>query len=375
MDNKSNQTLVTFYFDLVSREESRVGVGKKYLTLGSHILDLDVNLFIIADPAVAVDAWEKRKKRNLLGKTFIFPIELENLPYYCHRPAIERAFAAGKRPIGLSIKKDTPLYFLLGWSKFFALKQAIKLNPFRSDIFAWIDYGLFHLWSGQEIKMKKILLNNVHRLVSDKIKVTTMNDTTKDEIKNRALYYSRRRCKMVSGYFGAGKEAINWFCEAFDQELKICLETGYPNLEESIMSAVYANNKDKFISYSGDYVDLISYHTKNIDLNQIINEIRKFRDLKMWDKIIEIYHRTIKYIDSNPHNVTVYQKLSLYDEALIGGWYAKKKDVSLEAANRLIELINSNPQIHGNIDWGHHNMNLGFHGLKAIKPDNNKSKI
>lgn len=375
MDNKSNQTLVTFYFDLVSREESRVGVGKKYLTLGSHILDLDVNLFIIADPAVAVDAWEKRKKRNLLGKTFIFPIKLENLPYYCHRPAIERAFAAGKRPIGLSIKKDTPLYFLLGWSKFWALRQAVELNPFQSSIFAWIDYGLFHLWPGQENKMKKILLDNLSQLDLGKIKVTTMNETTNEEIKNRASYYCRRQCKMVSGYFGAGKGAINWFCKAFDQELKICLESGYPNLEESIMSAVYVNNKDKFISYSGDYVDLISYHTKNIDLNQMVNEMRKYRDLKMWNKIIETYNKTIKYIDSNPHSASVYQKLSLYEEALIGGWYAKKKDVSLEAANRLVELINSNPQIHGSINWDHYNMNLGFHGLKVIKPDNNKSKI
>nr|QBK91306.1 MAG: uncharacterized protein LCPAC202_02800 [Pithovirus LCPAC202] len=376
MDAKPNNvTLVTFYFDLISREENRGGVGKKYTTLGNNILDLDVNLFIIADPEVAVDAWKKRNKRNLLGKTFIFPIELENLPYYCHRPAIEKAFAAGRRPIGLSIKKDTPLYFLLGWSKFWALEQAIKLNPFRSNIFAWIDYGLFHLWPGQEIKMKKILLDNLSQLDLDKIKVTIMNDTTKDEIKNRVLYYSRRRCKMVSGYFGSGKNPINWFRKAFDQELKICLETGYPNLEESIMSAVYANNKDKFISYRGDYTDLISYHTQNINLNkvinlyQIINEMRKFRRLKMWDKTIDIYYRIIEYTDSKPPSMFIYEKLALYDEALIGGWYAKKKDLSLEAANKLIELINSNPRIHDSISWDHYNMNLGYHGLKVTKPD------
>ncbi len=376
MDAKPNNvTLVTFYFDLISREENRGGVGKKYTTLGNNILDLDVNLFIIADPIIAVDAWKKRKNRNLLDKTFILPIQLENLPYYCHRPDIEKAFAAGRRPIGLSIKKDTPLYFLLGWSKFWALEQAIELNPFQSNIFAWADYGLFHLWPGQEEKMKKILLDNLSQLDLNKIKVTTMNETTKGEIKNRALYYSKRRCKMVSGYFGAGKDTINWFCKAFDQELKICLKSGYPNLEESIMSAVYANNKDKFISYRGDYVDLISCHSENIDLNWTINEMRKFREAKMWDKIVETYHRTIKYIDSNPPDMFIREKLSLYNEALIGSWNAGRKDVSLEAANRLVKTINSNPHIHDSISWDHYNMNLGFHGLKVTKPDNNKSEI
>ena len=385
MDSKTDQlTLVTFYFDLSSREETRMGVGRKYLTLGNYILDLDVNLFIVADPRIAVHAWNQRKKRNLLNKTFIIPIALENLPYYSHRPAIEQAFAAGKRPIGLSIKKDTPLYFLLGWSKFWALQQSIKLNPFQSKIFAWVDYGLFHLWPNQEEQMKLTLSDNLAQLISGKIKVTTMNETSQSEIIDRSLFYSKRQCKMISGYFGGGKELMEWFCEKFDQELKCCLKSGHPNLEESIMSVIYAENKDKFISYHGDYVDLISYHPrkllnlevmadkmrKPLNLEVMADKMRKLRDLKMWDKMVGIYYQTIKYVDLNEPSISIYDQLSIYNETLVAGWYADRKNISLEAANRLVKLINTNPQIHDHISWGHYNMNLTFHNLKVERATN-----
>lgn len=368
-------TLVTFYFDLISREEGRAGVSKKYLALGDHILDLDVNLFIIADPKIAVRAWRGRQKRGLLHKTFIIPIEFEDVPYYRYRPAIEKSFATGKRPTGLFPKKDTPLYFLLGWSKFWALKQATDLNPFQSKIFAWIDYGLFHLWPNQSKPMQTMLLNNLAQLEIEKIKITTIAETHPEEASTQ-IYYTIRQCKLISGYFGGGKEVIEWFCDQFDRELQRCLDSGHPNLEESIMSAIHAHNKDKFITYYGDYADLISTHIGKIsNFAIIIGNMKHCRNWKMWTEMLAAYHQVVNAVESKHSTPSVFDLLAIYDETLIAGWYAGKLDVSRDAANRLIKLVMNNRTSHPHINWDHYNNNLSFHGLKLVKPKPDENHV
>lgn len=381
--NSSELTVVTFYFDLNTRQvgRSKSPANKKYLTLGTHLLDLKVNLFVLGDPEIMVEVWRERCFRGLANHTFCYPITLESLPAYRYRPKIEKAFAAGRRPIGLNHMKDTPLYFILGWSKLWAIRKAIQLNPFNSEKFAWLDYGLFHLWSGAERIKKSTLLDNLTKLESDRIQLTIIKELDLTEIADRIEFYKRHQYLLVSGYFGGGISVMKWLAKQFKSELKSCLKSGYPNLEESILAVIYTQQKDKFNPFYGNYIDLISTHLPGIgNLPILVNNVRHSRTLEMWPPTINIYKQVIRFLDDKstkingsdkiPTSKDILQLLVIYDEALIAGWYLKDFIISKQAASKIVATINAHPECHSQINFSHYNHNLSFHQMK-VNPKTN----
>ena len=278
-------TVVTLYFDLSIRESGMT--RRAYPSLSEHLLSLPINLFIVADPEVTVHIWKRRRDLGLLPKTFIYPLNLEDGPYYRHRSAIEKDFIAGRKPVGLSSVKDSASYFTVGWTKFWSLKQALYLNPFSTENFAWVDYGLFHLWPGQEGQKQKDLLQDLMRLPQAKVRLKVITETHHSEFVDRKQYYSNRQCKVISGYFGGGKDVLSWLIKEFDKELVVCLDSGYPNLEEAILAVIYTNHRERFSVSYGDYQDLLNSGLPNLIV--LNSNIRHCRHHGLWFCGIDMY--------------------------------------------------------------------------------------
>lgn len=349
-----SSTVVSMYFDLSKRELGRK--SRNYLQLSEHLLKLPINLFLLADPEVATIAWKKRKSYGLLDHTYIIPIHLEKLPYYRYREDIERYFAAGCVPHGLNRLTDTALYFIVGWSKFWAIQQAISLNPFDSGKFVWVDYGIFHLWPGKEKIKQDALISAINSEISDKISVTIINETSIQELNDMEVFYAHRRCKIVSGYFSGSKDIMQWFIDQFDIELQACMKLKRPNLEEAIMSVVYAKNKSNFKSHYGDYSDLLSTDCSKTGI--LLKAVRHCRHFKLWDSIIDIYHQT-----SKSYTVPTSDILYLFDESLIAAWYIGKRELSKNIAMQIIEILSQSPELKSTLNMDHFNRNLKFHDL------------
>ena len=360
----SEVTIVSAFFDLSSREE-RPRHSQEYLKLAEHILQLPINLFIVADDHLTPHFWKYRKEKGLLDKTFIYPLPLENSPYYRYRSEIEKAYRAGRRPRGLSPIKDTPLYIIVSWTKLCAIQYAIKLNPFKSECIMWIDMGLFHLYP-QQIEDRQVqLLEDLQSIPKQKLKVMLIQDTLPSEIENRTVFYSKRQCKVIGGLFGGALSLMAKLCKDFALEVETCMASGYPSQEEALLSVLYAKNKSAYELCYGIYDDLITnfiYYRNNFNIILQCN-LRYCRDNLLWPEVVKICQYIDHSVIKGLAELSPAQKIYLYDDYLVGAWYVNK-ELSLYAAKQIIDLFGQHSELSETFGVDHINSNLGYHELQ-----------
>ena len=262
---KSDQlTLVTALFD-ISKNENRdnVRTTDKYLQLGKHLLELPINIVIATESHLASEIWRYRRDIGMADKTFVYTVDLENSPYYKYLNNIQELFKVGNKPDGTSQSKDSPLYLIVTWTRYWILQQITKMNPFNSKGLVWLDYGIFHLYTNQLLATKNKIIEIMGHIPTNKIKLMLLCETSDNEIKDTKAYYSKRQCKLAGGFCSGSIDDINWLADQFEKELKLCLELGYPALDEPIMSIIYRQNPSRFMPYYGDYQQCI---TNNINM-------------------------------------------------------------------------------------------------------------
>jgi len=108
-----------------------------------------------------------------------------------------------------NINKDTIEYMFIMCSKTEWLRQAILYNPFKTDHFIWLDFGLRHVFkcSDDEFVMK---INNMKYKVYDDIRIGHIWDLN--------INYSFNIYKDITWYFaggvvGGGKDELLKFAD------------------------------------------------------------------------------------------------------------------------------------------------------------------
>ena len=198
-------TIVTCFLNL-SKGENWKGrkTTKFYLDKAKELTQTKLPMIIFTSEEYILTFWNMRKKYNLLSKTFIYPIKLEDLPQYKHINTVKELLNNKGCPIGLNhLQKESPEYMILINSRVYLTNKAISMNPFGTDFFSWIDIGIFYV--------PNILINNsfqdtrnqivkiLNNLPVNKIAVHCICETSIEEIKNRELFYSHRRDKIAGG--------------------------------------------------------------------------------------------------------------------------------------------------------------------------------
>ena len=164
----------------------------------------------------------ERKKLNLLNKTKFIIISLKDLRFY-NMINLVQDYLKVNRINNLSRFKDTPTYFLLTWNKLFLIEDTIRENPFNTNYFGWIDFGIYHVIRGSI--PDRYLYN-----ISNKIKIMEINYTDKSETDNLTEYCSRLRYKIAGGLFTASSDRFIKFINLFKQKLfflLFCLVVDY----------------------------------------------------------------------------------------------------------------------------------------------------
>jgi len=152
-------TFVTALYDIGREKE---GDGRKftdYLEWFSKTLQLDVNLVVFVSKAQKKFVEKNRSSKN----THIICQELNEIPCYKHLTAVQRILGSGYRKWSNYLVHKLPLYSIVIYSKFGWLTQTIKLNPFKSDCFFWIDAGISRFFpkDGGKLVMDPKWMSNV----------------------------------------------------------------------------------------------------------------------------------------------------------------------------------------------------------------------
>ena len=363
-------TVVSFLFDLSTRESDRPRKMAEYLTLGQNLLSLPVNLYLIADPELVPSLKRYRELKGLAEKTVIRAIPLEATSYCRYYPKVDKHFTDGRFPEGLSKVKDSAWYHLISWTKFWVIGQALTQNPFNSTKFVWLDFGIFHLYRNQESSIQNFLIKVFNDILSDKVRIMVIRETYPSDIADRSEYYSKYQWRIGEGFFSGDHQSMTWYCQAFERELDNCLATGRPNLEGAIMGAIYAENKGRFSVYYGCYFDLITSYFRPLDSFRLARDnLSRCQEQGLWKEGLDYILPAWEAIDRGGTVPAPDQLFHFYDEALTISWYAGEGKLSGAAGQRMLNLYD---HVRHNVtgdNWTRIKNNLALHNLLLPEED------
>jgi hypothetical protein len=149
-------TPVTYITALYNIARESVGDGRKwesYLAWFKDTLKHNAPMIVYVPPELADFALEHRPAhlRNE-ASTWIVVAPLEVIPYYKYHEEIQKVLASPEYQARMRDPKRIecylPLYTVIQYSKFPWLTNAVRVNPFNSEQFFWIDAGFSRFYEG-----------------------------------------------------------------------------------------------------------------------------------------------------------------------------------------------------------------------------------
>jgi hypothetical protein len=160
-----------------------------------------------------------------------------------------------------NVKQETPMYIILNNNKLYFMELAIELNPFKSEHFIWMDFGINHVAQSTE------KIHDWINLIPDKIKQLCINPYIENINHKQMFQYIHHH--TAGGLFSGSKENIQKYSELFKQKTEQIYNEDWYQIDEAVMTMVQRENPDLFEFFYGDYQGIVSNYLKpihNMDL-------------------------------------------------------------------------------------------------------------
>jgi len=257
-------TLVTAYLEIP--HNAKKPNTNAYLNYFRFIATLDYPLvvFIQAKYSIKVKEILNNSKRTQPFK--VISKELNQLYLYKYYDQLKQSQCHSN-----PISSTTPEYAIITISKSFLMQEIAELNPFKTQNFAWIDFGIYHglnLFTQNRKDPIKAFAQNI----KNKLVFNLMNIKSKAEVLNRSTYY-KTNFGLVSAQMMAGNKAeLIKFNQKLDQEIQASLKVGYYGLDEQYWGALVSQAPNDYDYVFGDYgsplsnADILRIHHSTINL-------------------------------------------------------------------------------------------------------------
>ncbi len=324
-------TIVTMLYDIRGMEDNKIERNRKlesYIDFSKQfLLKLPYPMiFFIDDNEITINSiFNARKENNLINKTYIFVNDFKNTYFYKYLSRLQE-LQTQFHIINGEIEHETPLYVILNNNKFDSIDKAIKLNPFKSSHFIWMDFGINHV--SQNNERIHDWINNV----PDKIKQMCINPYTEDNSHKehfRFIYHN-----MAGGLFSGSADNMLKYSELFKKKTEEIYNDNWYQIDEAVMTIVNRENPDLFDLYYGDYTGIVSnylYPIHNIDL--ILKASKKYIDKNDIKNAYNILLYCSKFFENEPYNQNV---LNYIQQHMICDYYYNNKCL----IQNVIDLIN-----------------------------------
>lgn len=233
-------TIISAFFSDINNNKSI----NKYYELGKLLLLSDTPKIIFVDIVMynMIEEYENENTKIIIvDKSFIYMYDyIDKLSNFNLNTN--------------NINKDTIEYMFIMCSKTEWLRQAILYNPFKTDHFIWLDFGLRHVFkcSDDEFIMK---INNMKYKVYDDIRIGHIWDLN--------INYSFNIYKDITWYFaggvvGGGKDELLKFADKVKHQCIDIMTNQHTIMwEVNIWYIVYQYDIIKYNPYKCDHNDSI----------------------------------------------------------------------------------------------------------------------
>lgn len=309
-------TFCTFFFDINRSNWDNFAVhSNTYMYWFKNVLSLDINLHIQTEEKfLDVIREERRKIDPEFKKTIIKITKVEHLEAWRrYNSSLEELMFSDefKQKIHHDVPEMTkPLYNVLMFNKVHYLKEIIKINPFNTKFFSWVDTGFIrdHTWpinneqwpDPEKLKLEK---NKVKFFcINDNI-LSGLSNTTKEEHCMSQMRFLKGTIFFLDG------ACIDELCKLFDKNVNQCIADKFIGSDEKIFDLCYYDNPDLFELTKCDWREefhLYAKHNKKqytITFSWNVEEITKVQEYRFWyvgieDSTQAVIHRC----DFNPQD-------------------------------------------------------------------------
>jgi hypothetical protein len=352
--NDNEPTIVTMFYDIRSKEGNNTNFHlnrniNKYCELAKDfILKLPYKLIVFTDDEAVMNLIRIERK-NYTEKTLIINKPFEETYYYKHLDRLkelQNVFTI----INGHKEHETPMYIIVNNNKFDVMEHAIQINPFNSNHFIWMDFGINHVAKNTE------MINDWIYNVPDKIKQLCINPYIENIDNKTTFQYIYHH--IAGSLFSGSKENLLKYCELFKQKTEEIYNDNWYQIDEAVMTMVQRDNPDLFDLFYGDYQGLISnYLTPIHNIDLILKSSQKYINFNKTKQAYDILCYSLKYFENNPHNELIFNYI---EQHIIVDYYNNNR-LLLPQIIRLINLkkiSNDNQKIRDLIERNRSNINF-----------------
>lgn len=165
------------------------------------------------------------------------------------------------------IECQHPMYTVVQYSKFKWLEQSIKINPFNSKYFFWIDAGASRHFDGFDLSKKfpsknaLIALNKMGQKFLMQLNMDFYQDISHAEVLDESYLWDARAITCGS-FFGGELDAVRKVIEKIDNIfIYKMIENNFVNNEQIALAYLLKTEPNLFLEYqryNGKHMDIFS---------------------------------------------------------------------------------------------------------------------
>ena len=252
---QAKTTYVTCYINIPAIDKNYLRKSPDvYKRVSKEILKEDIHLIYFGDHEMANYVREQRAAYGHSAKTHIVPLYFHELPAYKYYNTI-----CTNRASPLNDAWETPgyspIFFTTIHSKLFLLEMVASspyLNVFKSEYFAWIDFGLFHLKDSYAHSFQHVngdLYKEIDESwLPDRVKIALISPfwEVQDPRMSNKDFCAKNRHLTNGAMFGGSKESLCWFAAEAHKEFSSILADGCLVNEEGLFARILIRNPERF---------------------------------------------------------------------------------------------------------------------------------
>jgi hypothetical protein len=247
--NKLNMpvTFVTSFIDLNLLEDFRVEDKKLsfYLEKSKLLLKYPYNFVVFVDKNTH-QLLANEKQSNI---EYII-VDIKDLPSYSIlKDSVLPSFS--------SVGKDSYNFLILMISKTFFIEKAIEYNPYKTDFFSWIDFGILKIVNHNELDIFSNSLKKINEYNEPKIRIPGCPfyiNNIREYSSNILFQQKDRPCWFFcGGFFTGDKRSLLEFSKEVNNILYFLQEKKFITWEVNIWTFINFKNKNLFDVYYADH--------------------------------------------------------------------------------------------------------------------------
>lgn len=245
---------------LKSSNERKDRDTEKYIAYGKKLLDCDIQIVLFMDETLINDFQTIYNKPNI----YIIPFKREDI--YLYEKQYKDQITAFDISTDFS-EKDTLDYMLLICNKTEFVRQAIEINPFSSEQFVWVDFGINHIFPQDDLLFFRECIQNTFLDDTDfqSVRIGNIWSPYINYLHDPEDIYKKIAWYFAGGVFGGPKDKLLEFASLTKNKcIQVICEKNSIMWEVNIWYLVFKENPELFSPYLCDHNSSLVVNYNNV---------------------------------------------------------------------------------------------------------------